>query len=578
MVNFTTWSFSALSLIVTISCVTSTVSPQLAGVDGKSLFRSLRASNCQMDCSTAKRRLVCGTDGLTYSSPCELKRAKKCDGRRVKVRKKGRCLDPAGGNSYNVGGGKKCFLERDEANKASLRHKSEVFVPVCKHDGTFAEVQCHGTTGFCWCVTKDGRHIPATSVKGRRPRCRGKRRKRKQRGRPRKRKACSPADRQVFNSNLVGEFTQEYNRLQRAEALNSPELKQDSSKDVQKERIIVEWKYTQLDYDGDNVLRFKEIRGFHRMVKKLIKPKACAKRFRRFCDSNSNKRIEPTEWTLCLGIDQKFSFRLFLTLNSDGQTTEPPQDKHRREDGIPYLAKWKPQPHLPRLSSASQPKRKQKSDHSRSCMEERAAAKANADKEPNANIYIPACQTNGMWDKAQCHNVTRICWCVEQKTGMPIPGTTSSFEQEPNCTISDDRQMKGRIKGCPLSLKRRFLVDLMNDLAEEMAKATGNTSLPRKSNEIREKVAEWKLLSLDMNGNGVLDRKEWKTFRKTNLKNKSYPRKCRRNFLRYCDSDNNKKVTVAEWRECMGLNHNYYNVLPNNNRRGRKNPFIDQLT
>ena len=57
----------------------------------QSLFRSLRASNCQMDCSTAKRRLVCGTDGLTYSSPCELKRAKKCDGRRVKVRKKGRC-------------------------------------------------------------------------------------------------------------------------------------------------------------------------------------------------------------------------------------------------------------------------------------------------------------------------------------------------------------------------------------------------------------------------------------------------------------------------------------------------------
>ena len=88
------------------------------------------------------------------------------------------------------------------------------------------------------------------------------------------------------------------------------ELKQDSSKDVQKERIIVEWKYTQLDYDGDNVLRFKEIRGFHRMVKKLIKPKACAKRFRRFCDSNSNKRIEPTEWTLCLGIDQKCKYAL----------------------------------------------------------------------------------------------------------------------------------------------------------------------------------------------------------------------------------------------------------------------------
>ena len=76
----------------------------------QSLFRSLRASNCQMDCSTAKRRLVCGTDGLTYSSPCELKRAKKCDGRRVKVRKKGRCS------------GKWCLAE-----------KLSVALPVCMY-------------------------------------------------------------------------------------------------------------------------------------------------------------------------------------------------------------------------------------------------------------------------------------------------------------------------------------------------------------------------------------------------------------------------------------------------------------
>ena len=102
---------------------------------------------------------------------------------------------------------------------------------------------------------------------------------------------------------------------------------------------------------------------------------------------------------------------------------------------------------------------------SRSCLEERAAAKTNADKEPNANIYIPACQPNGMWDKAQCHNVTRICWCVEQKTGMPIPGTTSSFEQEPNCTISDDRQMKGRIKG---TFQFYFLLSHDDEMSHEL--------------------------------------------------------------------------------------------------------------
>ena len=26
------------------------------------------------------------------------------------------------------------------------------FVPSCKSDGSFEEKQCHGSTGYCWCV------------------------------------------------------------------------------------------------------------------------------------------------------------------------------------------------------------------------------------------------------------------------------------------------------------------------------------------------------------------------------------------------------------------------------------------
>ena len=62
----------------------------------QSLFRSLRASNCPVDCSTARVEYVCGTDGVTYASRCELQRAKQCEGKRalgsrVKVRSKGGC-------------------------------------------------------------------------------------------------------------------------------------------------------------------------------------------------------------------------------------------------------------------------------------------------------------------------------------------------------------------------------------------------------------------------------------------------------------------------------------------------------
>ena len=44
------------------------------------------------------------------------------------------------------------------------------FVPTCRADGSYAPVQCHGSTGFCWCVTKDGKEIPNTRIRGR-PKC-----------------------------------------------------------------------------------------------------------------------------------------------------------------------------------------------------------------------------------------------------------------------------------------------------------------------------------------------------------------------------------------------------------------------
>lgn len=31
------------------------------------------------------------------------------------------------------------------------------FVPSCKGDGSYEEKQCHGSTGFCWCVDEKGR-------------------------------------------------------------------------------------------------------------------------------------------------------------------------------------------------------------------------------------------------------------------------------------------------------------------------------------------------------------------------------------------------------------------------------------
>ena len=39
------------------------------------------------------------------------------------------------------------------------------FVPRCKRDGTYEDVQCDGSTGECWCVGKDGKELSQTRSK-----------------------------------------------------------------------------------------------------------------------------------------------------------------------------------------------------------------------------------------------------------------------------------------------------------------------------------------------------------------------------------------------------------------------------
>ena len=69
------------------------------------------------------------------------------------------------------------------------------------------------------------------------------------------------------------------------------------------EKRVVEWKFSELDTDQDNQLRKKEIRSLTRMVRKLVKPKSCARNFVKHCDLDQNRKIARNEWSVCLGVD-----------------------------------------------------------------------------------------------------------------------------------------------------------------------------------------------------------------------------------------------------------------------------------
>ncbi|XP_003976236.1 nidogen-1 [Takifugu rubripes] len=46
------------------------------------------------------------------------------------------------------------------------------YIPVCDESGAYEPMQCHGSTGYCWCVDRNGQEIPGTrSEPGSRPMC-----------------------------------------------------------------------------------------------------------------------------------------------------------------------------------------------------------------------------------------------------------------------------------------------------------------------------------------------------------------------------------------------------------------------
>ena len=61
------------------------------------------------------------------------------------------------------------------------------FVPQCKEGGNFDEIQCHSSTGHCWCVDSYGFEQLGTRIRGR-PNC------------------TTPGEKRLLNSGLAVEL------------------------------------------------------------------------------------------------------------------------------------------------------------------------------------------------------------------------------------------------------------------------------------------------------------------------------------------------------------------------------------
>ncbi|KAK3921211.1 SPARC-related modular calcium-binding protein 1 [Frankliniella fusca] len=557
----------------------TTTPPSAAAQDAASSQAQTRAESCQAEQSRCESELalqagrvgpgpvpggrpgrpVCGSDNTTYDNDCHLKRV-QCEGRSVEKAHLGKCKDHT-----------PCLSYRRRASRAGYA-SADVFLPQCQGDGSFSPLQCHEESGYCWCVTPQGRQVLHTAVKGRRPNCTRPAKTRRgsgprgPAGAPRgawrrQRRACGRGERANFKKNLIEIFRTEYRRAALASGgdtylqntavyscfadLSGTNHKQPSPARVysrtaehgasyptpsaetrpgpgpgpgpEMDLRVLEWKFDELDKNGDGQLRRPEYQELRRAVRNKVTPKPCARTFTRRCDLNNNKIISKQEWEACLG-----------------------HELHLLQDSVSSLSVQ-----LPGLLLGDNLERREEPEVT-DCLTDRQAV-LEEQRAAKAALYIPECTEDGRYNKLQCYNSTGYCWCVNEDTGKPITGT-SVKDRRPACDA-----LAPTMKGCPEVRRKEFLKNLREFFKERMQAAMNETDTTSSANgqvSREDRIATWNFLTFDKNKNKRLDRPEWKAFRQL-VSGHQMLRRCGKKLPRYCDVNQDRAITIDEWLVCL---------------------------
>jgi len=534
----------------------------------------LQRQLCQVSCDGVKTRPVCGSNGVTYRSRCELQEA-LCAGINVKFHHRGPC--------YSEADGSRCFEDKSSALRTGDESGIPIFVPECNTDGSYKQVQCHKGTGYCWCVNQDGKPVPGSSVQHNKPPChlllstgrfrRGKRRKRpkfKNRSSTKKRttkKICTQKERSTFSKNLLEMIGTEHSSMFGVRGRPNGTILGNAKKEV------AEWKFEQLDEDRDGVLKRKELKKFRGNIKKVLHPRKCSRSFTRYCDRDEDNKISRKEWNLCIGIEN-ISFNLFASLLSEEDEDRKQRDRKEKEQAekrnirnpLYEAGEQQDQASPPSLysrqfgqdsedavktSSVNKQQRKQNTD----CTSARHEAMGAA-KQGNLGLQIPECNAEGQYELIQCYKTEGYCWCVEQDTGKPIVGTGAK-NIKPNCGGKVSQATiprRSEWKKCEGKKRTVFLARLFDWMTVKMS----NNSVPsylfdtEPGLSLHQKVAKWQFIVLDVSRNGIIEKKEIKPWKKV-LRKVPELGLCSKRIVQHCDSNRDKKISMQEWALCLGV-------------------------
>ncbi|KAB0361773.1 hypothetical protein FD754_005929, partial [Muntiacus muntjak] len=272
--------------------------------------------DCSLDCGGSAQKPLCASDGRTFLSRCEFQRA-KCKDPQLEIAYRGNCKDVS-----------RCVAERKYTQEQARRELQQVFIPECNDDGTYSQVQCHSYTGYCWCVTPNGRPVSGTAVAHKTPRCPGSVNEKvpQREGTGKTVSSCDQEQqsaleeaRQPKNDNVVIPECAHgglYKPVQchpstgycwcvlvdtgRPIPGTSTRLSEPDPSHTLEERVV-HWYFKLLDKNNSGDIGKKEIKPFKRFLRKKSKPKKCVKKFVEYCDVNNDKSISLQELMGCLG-------------------------------------------------------------------------------------------------------------------------------------------------------------------------------------------------------------------------------------------------------------------------------------
>ncbi|KAG7470758.1 hypothetical protein MATL_G00117340 [Megalops atlanticus] len=230
--------------------------------------------------------------------------------------------DPKGNRSSKHPTDTPLTCERERAGAlAAVRHlgQEERFVPECSADGRYSPVQCHGATGYCWCVRADtGRPLPGTSTRNQLPDCTAGETDKRHGDRPLP--GCPGARKKEFLRSLVRALQVEARQAggalspHRVEDLPtsllasptpptpSPAPSEGGASGPGGAEGALRWYFLQLDADGSGVLSEREARPLRLYLRRRLRPRRCAKKFAQHCDRNGDHSLTLAELTACLGL------------------------------------------------------------------------------------------------------------------------------------------------------------------------------------------------------------------------------------------------------------------------------------